>query len=228
MVGEGSTPETADLSPHATFDDEITVWAAHARGQGTEPQHPIDELLAEHHLMEFTLSAMCAEVQRLANRAPLRIDVWADVVDFMGNFVHLVHRRKETLCLKAILADPDVGETPALKRTAAEHARIERLTVSIVEAANGGDWEGVLRAAHQYLAITRPHLRAEESGLFPLCRQHLTPEQLERLQEDFARVEAQVLGDRGRLHYLDLTQRLVQVAELPLDPVVCGPPETRV
>jgi len=217
MFGNASSLSTADLRPQATFEAEVARWIKGAQGSAAASRDPLDELLAEHHLMELALSAMAAETRRLANREPLRTNVWADLVDFMGNFVHVVHRRKEVVCLEALQAISGVGELPSLRQVSAEHARLAHITISIVECVDEGDWEGVLRAAHQYLALVRPHLRGEEEGLFALVRRHLRDADLESLQASFAEVERRGLGGRDRRYYLDIVQRLVTGAGLPAE-----------
>jgi len=215
MNDENALPESLDLAPLVTFDHEFLQWVREARGKADRRQHPVDELLAEHHLMDIALAAMEAETHRLGRRKLLRNDVWTDVIDFVGNYIHLVHRRKESQCLVAAFAKA-VGDEhhPVVAKTEEQHSHAARLTFDLVDGLNEGDWEKVLRTAQLYIAFARPHLRYEEADLFEIVRAKLAPEQVAAAQEEFKRLEAFGLGERDRLYYLEVAQRLAKRAGL--------------
>lgn len=215
MNDDNTLPESLDLAPLVTFNHEFVQWVQQARGNSESRQHPIDELLAEHHLMDIALAAMEAETHRLGRRKLLRNDVWTDVVDFVGNYIHLVHRRKESQCLMRAFAEA-VGDDhhPVVQKTEEQHGRAARLTFDLVDGLNEGDWEKVLRTAQLYISFARPHLRYEESELFELARARLAPQQIAAAQEEFKRLEAFGLGERERLYYLEVAQRLAKRAGL--------------
>lgn len=207
MTGDQSLPNSIDLPTPVRFEAEFQRWVAIARNEAKAPQHPVDELLAEHHLIGIALDAMHAEAHRLGRRSLLRNDVWADLLDFVGNFVHLVHRRKESQCLQPRLASAG-AEGARFEVVSDEHDRIGRLTLALVDGITEGDWEKVLRIAHQYVAIARPHLRGEEAGLLIVARRMCEEPALGEVQAEFARLEAFGLGERDRAYYLALVERI--------------------
>ncbi len=215
MNDENALPESLDLAPLVTFDREFLQWVQEARGNTEQRQHPVDELLAEHHLMDIALAAMEAETHRLGRRKLLRNDVWTDVIDFVGNYIHLVHRRKESQCLMTAFTKA-VGHDrhPVVAKTEEQHGQAARLTFDLVDGLNEGDWEKVLRTAQLYIAFARPHLRYEETELFEIARAKLAPEQVAAAQQEFRRLEAFGLGERDRMYYLRVAQRLAKRAGL--------------
>lgn len=215
MTDENTLPESMDLRPVLPFRTEFEHWVRRARGEHVDPQHPVDELLAEHHMLDAALAAMEVESHRLSRRQVLRTEAWADIVDFVGNFIHLVHRRKESQALFGAFAEASNGDhDKILEQTEREHQRAARLTMELMDGVNEGDWEKVLRTAQLYLAFARAHLRHEEEFIFDVVRGALGPTQTTQVRADFDRLEAFGLGERDRLYYLQLVQRLCHSAGL--------------
>lgn len=218
MKDENSLPESLDLAPLVSFEPEFVQWVKEARGGAGPRQHPVDELLAEHHMMDSALTAMEAETYRLGRGQLLRNDVWTDIIDFVGNYVHLVHRRKEAQALlTAFSKTPGDNRHPAVLQIEGQHSNAARLTFDLVDGLNEGDWEKVLRTAQLYISFARPHLRYEEAELFDAVRDNLTAEQIPAVQSEFTRLEAFGLGERDRLYYLAVAQRLAKRAGLDVN-----------
>src|SRR5215468_7878224 len=96
----GTPNSTSDLTP------ELDAWAKEAElsREQRRAQHPVDELLAEHHLIRIVLAAMRAEAARFSREKKLRLEFWEDAVDFVGNFGLLRHYRKKANHLFPVLA----------------------------------------------------------------------------------------------------------------------------
>lgn len=177
---------------------------------------PIDELLAEHHVMEAVLAAMEAEVEGMLAGRPLRPEFWSDVVDFNGNFVHLCHRAKEEEHLVTSLVAHgrlDARREQAIRQ---EHGSGKDLTLALIEGAAEADWEKVLRLVSIYVHIMRPHMRREESGIFAAAAE-LPAEAQVQLRSEFALVDRKALGLGGRRRFVDIARRLATMAGVAHD-----------
>jgi hemerythrin-like domain-containing protein len=178
----------------------------------TEERHPIDELLAEHKRMRSTLLAMASEVKRLIHGQMLRMEFWADVVDFVGNFVHLVHRRKEEqVFFPTLIALGLITENADAARVKEDHRRAETLTFELVDGIDEGDWEKVVRIAEMYIALISSHLELEERQYLQPLRDKIPEDALAELRKKMEAVEKPALGERNRQYYVDVMRRLCRM-----------------
>lgn len=210
--------KTADIVPVTTFDQEFMDWVVVARDtSGKLDQHPVDELLGEHHMMDAVLAAMERETRRLSVHHDLRPDAWEDLVDFMGNYIYQVHRRKEEQGLfeayRAVVDSAGAGPL-AIDVIAGEHQHATAMTIDLVNGVSEGDWEKVLRASHLFIRVARDHLLREEQEVFEPARAALDAEAVSTLKARFSELEKYGLGERTRLYYLDLARRLCARAGL--------------
>ncbi len=165
--------------------------------------------------MDAVLAAVEREARRLSVRGELRPDVWERVVDFTGNFVHQVHRRKEEDGIfPEVIKGGAVGDLAPVEEIAQEHRSSRQLTIDLLEGVSDGDWEKVLRAAHVYLRVARDHLPREEKSVFLPSRGNLSLEVRDRLRRRFDALEKEALGDRNRKYYLDLARQLCRESGL--------------
>ncbi len=218
MTEDRTLMKTADIVPVTSFDSEFRAWVAIARDPDSSPaQHPVDELLAEHHIMDAALAAMERETRRLSVHHDLRPDAWQDVVDFMGNYVYQVHRRKEEqglfIAYRVAVGDA-LDSTKTVDIIADEHSQATNMTIDLVNGVSEGDWEKVLRAAHRYLRVARDHLIREERDVFEAARGALGPAAVDALRVRFAELETFGLGERDRMYYLELARRMCARADL--------------
>lgn len=199
----------AHANPHR---EAFVEWARGAEPNVVRVQHPIDELLAEHHLVRSVLLAMQNEAGRLANRQPFRPELWGKVVDFVGNFGLLVHYRKKAAHLYPQLASAGLGdEIQGLDRE--QGLEIDQ-TLDLVDALQEGDWEKVLRLVVVYVGTKRQQLEREELQILLPARTHLDPQALAALRASFDEVEKKALPDKGRKEYLEIARALIREAGL--------------
>ncbi|MBK8013548.1 MAG: hemerythrin domain-containing protein [Deltaproteobacteria bacterium] len=189
-----------------TVTEDVEIWRTST--PRTSRQSPEAELRSEHTLMRAVLASVETEAQRLARGASLRTEFWADVIDFIGNFVHLCHRAKEERCCFDTVRDE--ASRAVLDALAKEHKKAEALTFELCGAIESGDWEQTLRLAHVYLHAMRGHMDREESDVFPLLAARFleAPASEEALRESFADVEEAVLPAGRRAHYVEISRRL--------------------
>jgi hemerythrin-like domain-containing protein len=193
---------------------EFAAWLQNARAVPAqrEVQSPCEELLGEHYLIESVLAAMEAEALRLNQGEDLRAGFWGDVVDFIGNFVHLSHRVKEETAFYPAVVRGGLIEASRSDDLEQEHDNARRLTLGICEGVESGDWEQVIRLVSMYVYFQRHHMKNEELELvLPFMRQ-LDASMDDEIASAFRAVEATALAVRDRRHYVDLARRLCDAA----------------
>lgn len=207
---------TPDLEQHREAPPpEFLSWLESVEGGSSAgPQHAFDVLLAEHHLMEGVFRSMEIEVQSLLDGKSIRSQYWGDVVDFIGNFVHMVHRPKEEELIFPSVARWAPAAREDISECTKEHEHAEELTLGLCDAVEEGDWERVLKVVVLYVDVLRAHLRREEDHLLRPLRQMLSEKDSARLAVASEDVELQGMGDRGRQHCLSVVRRICKATEL--------------
>jgi hemerythrin-like domain-containing protein len=171
-------------------------------------QDPIEELLTEHGLMDRALEAVAVEAKRLLTRQPVRMQIWGDVIDFFGNYVHLCHRKKEERVLFPALVRAGLASASETELMQEEHRKAELMTLELVDGASEGDWEKIARISELYLHLMRPHLETEERQFFLPLREKVDPKWNEETKKEMQALEKIVLGPYDRTHYLEVVRRL--------------------
>lgn len=208
--------KTSDIVPLSSYELDFIQWAKEARMPPGTPreQEPVNELLAEHHIMDAVLAAMEREARQLSVHGKLRPEFWERVVDFVGNYVHQCHRRKEEQAFFPVSSRYETVEDGPVAMIAKDHQQAHLLTWDLYNGVNEGDWEKVLRAAHVYLRVARDHLVREENHVFEPARDLMTPEDNADLRAKFDEIERDALGERDRIYYLKVARSLCQDAGL--------------
>lgn len=187
---------------------EFRRWAA------GEPQTPIAELLAEHHVMARVLDAMEAEATAMNRGRPLRLEFWAGLIEFVQAFVQESHRVKEEQHLFPHMSEVGTlpeGRAGALER---EHGQARQITERLCRLAEAGDWEGVVRLSALYLHVIRPHMRREEVEWTGPAPEGVTDADLERIRQSFVEVERAAFGTADRAHWIGLVDRVCGMAQV--------------
>lgn len=162
--------------------------------------------------MDRALEAVSLEAHRLLTRQPVRMEIWSDVIDFFGNYVHLCHRKKEERILFPALVRAGFVTSSQAETMQDEHRRAELMTLELVDGASEGDWEKIARISEVYLHLMRPHLSTEETDFFLPLRDKMSPELSKQVSEEMLALEKIVLGDYDRKHYLGVLRRLCKNA----------------
>lgn len=215
--------QTNDIVPLTYHEQEFLSWVKAAR-QPKLPraQTPINELRAEHHLMDKVLAAMEREARKLAVHGELRVDCWQDVVDFIGNYVHQCHRRKEEQGLFPVALQKVTATTmQPITVIAKEHEQAKQLTLDVCYGVGEGDWERVVRASHVYLRVAKEHIEREEEKVFTPLERVLFNDINKKIRAKFDAIEKEALGERDRAYYLEVARRLCERTGLP-DPLDGG------
>ncbi|MHC5064383.1 MAG: hemerythrin domain-containing protein [Planctomycetota bacterium] len=200
-----------------THPAEFAVWSQAAKLpiEEREDQPPAEELLGEHHLMNLVTNAMEAEALRLQQGEEMRTEFWAEVVDFIGNFVHVCHRQKEEEVFYPAVLRGGIIEKRRSDALEHEHENAKKLTLGICEGVEMGDWERVLRLVTMYVHFMRHHMRSEEQELMQPFMGELEDNLSGKLLGAFREVEVKALDGRDRQHYLGVARRLCETAGVP-------------
>ncbi len=182
---------------------------------------PTDELLADHVLMHSALEAIGLEAQALREGRAPRAEFWSRAIDFVGDYVHRVHRAKEEALFRALLGWGVVA--PGASRPLLEdHARARQLTLDLCRAVREGDWERVSQVFSIYLQFIEPHMRREESQWLEPLDRRLDPEHQATLRTAFRAIDQRELPGGVRTCYAELVRRLARDAGVA-DPLASVP-----
>ena len=143
---------------------------------------------------------------------------WTDILGFLRVFVERCHHGKEEKVLFPAMLPVAGQETRALiEHLLDEHEQGRALVASLASAtgvehvpAAGSPRErefdagSAAEAIDLYAALLRPHIVNEERHLFPAADEILAPEVQIKVQEDFDRIEEEVIGP-GQHEALELT-----------------------
>ncbi len=187
--------------------EELSQWIDRLRRE-RQTLPPLELLLAEHHVIRAVLDAMERMAARPAGGCSMAGGFWHRAVDFVEHYIDACHHQKEEEVLFPLLLgwarSERVGPIVTLKH---EHVEGRELKNSLCHAANANDPEKLLSTAATYIRLLREHMAAEEQGPFEVDRR-ISPRQAQRMRDEFARVEGEILGPGGYDRYLDMALEL--------------------
>lgn len=192
---------------------EFVVWAQTAEGAPTTPeaQHPVDELLAEHHLIRRVLDAVHLKAGKIRRGEELDLDFWESAVEVVGNFALLFHyAKKANYLFPAIEAFGLEEKIAALDQK--QQQDIE-MTLELCNAVSERDVETVQRLVSMYVATKRAHLDQEEEEVLVPAKALLSEEVAGELRKTFDEMESP--PGKHRKTYLDAALRVIEEAGLP-------------
>ncbi len=199
LTGDLPIPRQPSVKPPNLYGEHYGAWAQAARQDRTCTQHPIDELLAEHHLMRRMFEAMRTEAVEIARRRPMNLDFWANAVDVIGNFALLIHWRKKANHLFPLIRDRGFAEH--LAKLEKEQDQDIANTLELCDAVQDGDRESVVRLVSLYTGAKQRHMEREEQTVLLPSKDVLTPEDVESLRAKFDEVDEGAMPGAGRAHY---------------------------
>jgi hemerythrin-like domain-containing protein len=151
---------------------------------------PTEILSSEHRVIEQVLD--CVEALARGAQRELTFDARdaLQAVEFLRKFADVCHHGKEEKHLFARLAErgfsANAGPVAVMLH---EHEQGRALIRGMHAAAEGGDAAAYATAALSYVALLRAHIQKEDSILFRMADQILSPEDQEQLLVAFEREE---------------------------------------
>lgn len=153
--------------------------------------HPVDQLMADHRLIEKVLDALDA---RLAAAQPDAFPAGfvSEAIDFLTNFADGCHHyREEEALFPALSAQGIPVQGGPIGMMLHEHAIGRNCITGMREslpAAAQGDAEALARLRHyasEYTGLLRSHIWKEDNILFQMARQALSPGDIQALAAQF-------------------------------------------
>lgn len=205
LTGDLPIPRLASAKQQNLFRREYRAWAAVARAeQSSSIQHPIDELLGEHHFLRMVFEAMQTEAAKVATKRGMNFDFWANAVDVVGNFGLLLHWRKKASHLFPILRDRGFdGDLDTLDE---EQQRDIETTLEVCNAVQEGDAEKVVRLVSLFIDSKRRHMTREEDTVLLPAKDALDVADTDLLRKSFDEVDASAMPGADRKHYLSVAE----------------------
>lgn len=167
--------------------------------------------MEEHRVIERVLEALGRMIEEeVVDSAFLR-----EALDFFRNFADGCHHAKEEEALFPALESAGVprdgGPIGCMLHEHDEGRMLLRTIETNLAAAESGNVSArgtVLRAAQRYMVMLRQHIQKEDSVLFVIAENVLSPAQKAEVLRDFAIKEREPLREGQRAHYLTLADRL--------------------
>jgi hemerythrin-like domain-containing protein len=194
----------------ADFLVEFRAWAEAAE-EGLSNQHPVDELLAEHHLIRKVLEAVQLEAGKIRQRKHLDLDFWEGAVEIIGNFGLLFHYAKKANHL--FPAIEPFGMREKIKALDQRQQQDIDVTLELCNAVSEGDWEAVQRLVSLYVGTKRDHMAREEQEVLLPAKALLSNETTHALRQTFDALEGP--PGKSRKVYLDAALKVIREAGLP-------------
>lgn len=174
---------------------------------------PIDQLQAEHRIIEKGLHALTGLCARLERGEQIRPEAFDRLFDFLTTFADKRHHEKEEKCLFPALSlhgvPPDSGPIGVMLQ---EHCSGRALIAHMHRAASalaGGDPKAARQfaeAAGNYVELLTEHIQKEDNVLFRIAESVLDDRSMKSLQNDFDQAEAG-LGE-SRAKYLQEAEEM--------------------
>ncbi len=181
----------------------------------------LDIIHDEHRALAAMLSGMRTIVSTIeAGRLKPDFDLLADMIRYVDEVPEVVHHPKEDRYLFAKLKLRSPEALPYIAQLETEHqqgeARILALRNALEAYRKAGDagFAGFKMALTVYLEQEWHHMNTEEHKIFPLARQHLTP-------DDWAEIDAAFLANGNPWEgpankYAALFSKIVNMAPAPV------------
>jgi hemerythrin-like domain-containing protein len=162
----------------------------------------LQPLVHEHRLIRQYLDNLSFAVERLEHGDRPPKEFFENTVLFAREFVDGYHHFKEEHQMFVMLAQKMKGKhDAAIEALRYQHERGRSIVTAISTAIAGyhrGDERDVLAVLENTAALgslLRQHINREDSVFYPMAKKELTPEEQERLAEEFRRADEKAGAD---------------------------------
>ncbi len=196
----------------AEFQAYFQAWVTAAEKDPPQSaQHPVDELLAEHHLIRKVLEAVQRKAGTIHQRKRMDLDFWEGAVEIIGNFGLLFHYAKKANHL--FPAIEPFGMNEKIRALDQQQQQDIDVTLELCNAVSEGDWESVQRLVSLYVGTKRDQMAREERDVLFPAKALLSEEAAAALRKTFDAMEGP--PGKSRKVYLDVALRVIHEAGLP-------------
>lgn len=175
-------------------------------------------IISEDHSNMWRLATTIDHVvEDMEAGAPVEVDFFNSVFDYIDQFVDRFHHPKEDNYLFRILRLRSEEVAAVLDSLQVEHregpGNIGKLRVLLQQAARGEVPSSALAAAFRdYTASVKNHIRTEEKYVLPVARKVLTPDDWTEIDRAFLDNNDPVFGEKARAEFRELFHRVVSLA----------------
>ena len=187
-------------------------------------ESPTRQLADEHEYVLLVVGAMEAEAASIERSGRVHSDRVAQMIDFTRNFTDGDHHAKEEDLLFPLLEERSAAAAGTISVLLSEHQAARECIRAIAAALPDAEAADAERAAAAramiaenlklYAFLLPLHIGKEDTVLFPLLEDVLSPQEQEILGEDFARLARQPGSPETVARYHRLAHTL---AEPPAD-----------
>jgi hemerythrin-like domain-containing protein len=177
----------------------------------------------EHQSLAAVLHGLLYLVREIrAHRTEADFELLGAMVYYIDTFPERFHHPKEDAWLFRLLQLRHPPAAGVIDRLQSEHragaVKLRQLEQALIRYQQGGRDEFPVFAAavEAYVAFERNHMHCEETEVFPLAQQHLTPADWTEIDAAFLDHADPLLGTSARDDFLDLFRRIVNLAPPPI------------
>jgi hemerythrin-like domain-containing protein len=162
---------------------------------------PPEDLMREHGVLDRVLLVYEAGLRKFDAKEDFDPAVFTSAAQIIRDFIENYHEQSEEQAVFPRFKK--AGKQVALVDTLlAQHKAGRKVTETILQAAPGSRQDGderrrLVPAIRSFIAMYRPHAAREDTDLFPLLREIVSPHEYDAMAEDFERKEHKLFGGDG-------------------------------
>jgi hemerythrin-like domain-containing protein len=162
---------------------------------------PPEDLMREHGVLDRVLLVYEAGLKKFDAKEDFDPAVLTSAAQIIRDFIENYHEQSEEQAVFPRFKK--AGKQVALVDTLlAQHKAGRTVTETILQAAPGSRQDGddrrrLVPAIRSFIAMYRPHAAREDTDLFPLLREIVSPHEYDAMAEDFERKEHKLFGGDG-------------------------------
>ena len=169
--------------------------------------HPqLEELHRDHINLAKVLRLLEQQLAEVRSGEHVNLDVLSEIVDYVQTYPDRVHHRREDVIFTVYL-EQSPGQHDVVGRLLEEHSALFKKTHDLRE--NIEQWrhdspvprERVVAIIADYLLMQWDHLNLEESSVFNLLDQELTPADWDRIEAAMPRTTDPLFGHTMRQRF---------------------------
>jgi hemerythrin-like domain-containing protein len=210
------------------FAGAITVPPAFAAARGKEKNSereaevtPPEDLMREHGVLDRVLLVYEAGLRKFEANDDFDPAALTGAAQVVRDFIENYHEQSEEEAVFPRFRK--AGKLiPLVDTLLAQHKAGRKVTDIILQSAPGSRKDGddrrkLVPAIKAFIAMYRPHAAREDTELFPLLRELVSPHEFDAMSEDFERKEHQKFGADGfemMVHRVAALEQLLGINDL--------------
>lgn len=176
---------------------------------------PLKILEEEHRVIEKAIGVLKRMVETMKLGVNPAVDDLRNLVDFLRTFADRCHHGKEEDVLFHVLEERGVPRSGGpIEVMLQEHEQGRSLVkgmLQAIEAIEKGNKHGYIvfsEKALSYAELLENHISKEDNVLYPIGRNVLSDEDMERLLDDFEKIEEEKVGPGVHEKYHRIVEEL--------------------